>query len=374
LRRVDRLIVSEMIGPWVFGVMLFSVLIIAGTYLFRITDYVVQGVAFGTVMELTLLIMPGVMVKTFAMSVLLAALLAFGRLSSDSEIVALRASGVSLARIMFPVAVFSVAVAAVAFFINETLVPNAAKRTFLLQNEIAQTLDAKALRPTSYPIVREGQVVAMVSARDFSPLTRTLRNATIITFDREGNNAYYMEARELEIDPSELVDGAGWRIRGGARLLSADGRQEFTIDGEAWPDQIPRPVATVDDLITAQIRDLDVFSMAQMREQIQKERQKEDTNPAVVANLEYGYWNKFALPLAALIYGLLGAPLGIRNHRTGAATGFALSIGIIFGYVTLANLMNVYAMGGLLPPYVASFTPLVIGLFAAGIIAWRRNG
>jgi lipopolysaccharide export system permease protein len=71
---------------------------------------------------------------------------------------------------------------------------------------------------------------------------------------------------------------------------------------------------------------------------------------------------------------LLGAPLGIRNVRTGAATGFALSIAIIFGYILLANVMSVWAQGGAIPAYVASFTPLVIGLVAAGVIIWRRNG
>jgi lipopolysaccharide export system permease protein len=93
-----------------------------------------------------------------------------------------------------------------------------------------------------------------------------------------------------------------------------------------------------------------------------------------IANYEYGYWNMISVPLAALVFGTLGAVLGIRGHRTGTSTGFALSIAIIFGYVTLANFMNVWAMGGVIPAYVASFAPLAVGMVVALYIMWRRNG
>ncbi|MEQ1936541.1 MAG: LptF/LptG family permease [Fimbriimonadaceae bacterium] len=119
MKRIDRLIIGELAGPWMFGTAIFTTLIMAGTYLFKITDYLANGVSFAVVLKLTLLLLPGVIVKTFSMAVLLATLLAFGRLSSDSEIVALRAAGASLGRIMMPVAVFGVVVAAIAFGVNE---------------------------------------------------------------------------------------------------------------------------------------------------------------------------------------------------------------------------------------------------------------
>src|SRR4051812_1625776 len=120
LRRLDRLILKELIGPWLFGVAMFTVLIMAASYLFKASDFLVQGVGGFTVFQFILLNLPGIMVKTFAMAVLLASLLAFGRLSSDSEIVAVRAAGVSVFRIMQPVALFSVVIAVIAFVVDET--------------------------------------------------------------------------------------------------------------------------------------------------------------------------------------------------------------------------------------------------------------
>ena len=137
MKQIDRLILKELAGPWVFGVGLFSALLMAGMYLNRIADYVVQGVPTGMIVELTALLFPAILVKTFSMAVLLGALLAFGRLSSDSEIVALRAGGASIVRIVQPVMLFSLVIAIVTFGFNEVLVPGAASRAKLLITELA---------------------------------------------------------------------------------------------------------------------------------------------------------------------------------------------------------------------------------------------
>lgn len=353
---------------------MFSALLVAATYLPRIASYMVDGLPGSMIMRFTLLVLPGILVQTFAMSMLLAGLLSFGRLSSDSEIVALRAAGVGIPRIIAPVAAFSILIAVVAFYLNETVVPRSARQTLELQNEIARSLDTKTLRPSGYPLMEKGEMVGGVWARDFDINRRVLRDATIIAYAKDGRPSTYLYARELEFDPQGFAQGAGWRIRGGAKIVSADGSSVVELTNEAWPDAVPRLAFSVDDLLTNQVRDLNVFSMAEMKAQIEKEKVNPKANPSQVRNLEYQYWNKLALPMAAFVFGALGATLGIRNHRTGTAAGFALAIGIIFAYFTIANFMNQWAMGGLIPPYAASFTPVVIGTLAAGIVMVRRNG
>ena len=62
MKRLDKLVLGELAGPWAFGVAIFTVLIMAGTYLFKMTDYVVQGIPVLTIMKLSFLLLPGVMV------------------------------------------------------------------------------------------------------------------------------------------------------------------------------------------------------------------------------------------------------------------------------------------------------------------------
>lgn len=368
MRRLDALVIKELIGPWVFGVAIFTVLIMAGTYLFKITDYLVSGVGTMTVLELSMLLLPGVIAKTFPMAVLLAALLAFGRLSSDSEIVALKAAGISVARIMLTVAMFGGVVALIAFGFNETLVPSAAARAYSIQTAITAKMNGSTNRPIQQLVYDKGKLVAMISARDFSFASGILRGVTVTSYGGDQQPTYVLLANELEYKGER-----DWRLTYGGILMTADGEGYIHIMEQAWPKEIARPELTPQDLLAKTMRELDALSMRQMGAQIQRDKLNPSADPGQIANLEYGYWNKLALPLASVVYALVGAPLGIRNHRTGAAAGFWLSVIIIFGYMMLANWMNVYAQGGKIPAYVASFTPLAVGLIVAVIAIQRKS-
>jgi lipopolysaccharide export system permease protein len=113
--------------------------------------------------------------------------------------------------------------------------------------------------------------------------------------------------------------------------------------------------------------------MAQMAEQVRRMKANPNADQDQVANLEFGYWNKIALPLAAVVFGLVGATLGIRNARSGASAGFWLSVIIIFGYLMLTNALSIFARGGAVPAWVASFAPVAIGLIVAVVLIGKRN-
>ena len=361
---------GELVGPWLFGVAMFTVLILASTVLFKASGYLVQGVPFPTVIEFLLLVVPGVLVKTFAMAMLLAALLAFGRLSGDSEIVALRAAGANLVRIIAPVGGLALAIALLTLLVDETLVPWSSKRLVTLSTAISDKLDPTALGITYQPIVSRGKTVGVVIAQGFDQVNRVLIGATVIGYGPNHNNTAYLYAKRLKFDPAELT---GWHIEGGADLVSADGMR-FTHITDAWPNDIPRPTFSPEDIISSQINNPDVMSMAEIRARIQTVRTDPNHAPDKLNDLQYQYWNKIALPLAVVVYGILGAPLGIRRNRASAGAGFALAVVIIFGHLTLANFLNVYAMGGVIPPWVASFTPVGLGMIAAAVLVRLRNG
>ncbi|HEY0868195.1 MAG TPA: LptF/LptG family permease [Fimbriimonas sp.] len=372
LRLLDRLIYREIVGPWLFGVGLFTALIMAGTYLNRLAEYLQNKVPVGLVLELSALFIPAILVKTFSMAVLLAALLAFGRLSSDSEIVALRAGGASIARIVRPVMVFSLVVAVFTFAFNEAVVPNATARSLELMNRIASELNPTAPRPIAYTVMEKSKLKAFITAENISPATKTLSGVTIIAFNDEGDETFMMKAKEIA--DLDLKDPSSWRVRGGARLISADFQTVVDVPTQIWPTQVPRPNQPFEEVVKQGRPEFDAMSMTQLQELIRESKRLGNHSKPDIANFEYGYWSKISVPLAALVFGTLGAVLGIRGHRTGTSTGFALSIAIIFGYVTLANFMNVWAMGGVIPAYVASFTPLVVGMVVALFIMWKRNG
>ncbi len=368
MKRLDALVLKELVGPWVFGVGMFTVLLFSATYMVRVTNYIAQGVPLSTVVKITILLLPAFLVQTFAMALLLGGLLSFGRLSGDSEITAVRAAGVSLYRIIAPVSVFSMLVAGVAFWLNEQVVPGAARTSATMMIDLANKGQVQAGQPINQTQVQNGRVVAMLSALNFSLIGRTMQGVTVIAFDNAANPSYILHAKELD-----FTDLQKWRILGEADLVSWDGSFHVKLQNGAWPEQIPALNTNPYDLFQEQNTDPSVMSMAETRRYIERGNALGTLTPASIRDYEYKYWNKIALPLAAFIFGTLGATLGIRSHRTGAATGFAVSVVIIFVYFMLANFMNVFARSGIFPAYIASFTPIAIGLVASGVIIWQRN-
>lgn len=367
--RLDRLVTRELVGPFFLGVGLFGSLVFASLMLTRVTEWIVQGISPRLVSELALLFMPAILVKTFAMSGLLAALLAFGRLSSDSEVVAMRAAGASLFRVIRPVFVASVVVAIATFAINETVVPWASERANSLQLEVRRSADAdrvskSVMRSVKY---KDGSV-AMISGVDFSLAKQSLTKASMVIYDKNWEPKWWIQADEMRyFGPKD------WRLSGRARMISGDGVDVIQLADGAWPEQIENPDITPRNLYAGFASDLDVFSMKQIKDEIHRLRTEYKPDERQIANLEFGYWNKIALPLNTVIFAMLGAPLGIRNQRTGIGSGFALSIALTFGYMMLANLMSVYSKGGAISPFVASFTPVALGLIAAAFAIWRKN-
>lgn len=369
MRRIDSLISREIVGPWLFGVGLFTALIFATTFLGRLTGYIVDGVPPLTVAQVFVLLMPAMLVKTFPMAVLLAALLSFGRLSSDSEIVALRASGTSLFRIIAPVTAFSVVIAVVAFACNEAFVPVASRRVLELTTEISKMTNLKASRPVTQAFSENGKVRFFISARAIDILTQQMQGVVITALDDDEKPAYTLTCERLEFHGEE-----DWRILGKAKLTAINTPRDqapnvvYLEDG-VWPSKVPKVRATIADMIADRKDEFDTMSMATLHDKIEKSKLHKSETPDTIHNMEYGYYNKVSVPLAAFIFGSLGAVLGIRNHRTGTATGFALAIGIIFGYVMLGNFMSLL----MIPAWMASFTPIFLGVGASLWITWARN-
>lgn len=367
MKQIDRLVLKEIVGPWAFGVALFTALVMAATYLNKIADLIVSGAPPDLILRASALLFPAILAKTFTMAVLLAAILAFGRLSSDSEIVALRAGGASVFRIVRPVMIFSVLIAVATFAFNEAVVPRAADEAKRLLNELADRNQKRDGVPVSFPIASEGKMQAQIVARAFNAGARTMSGVTIVTYDEEGAAEWYVSVPEMVYQ-----NQSSWEWLGTTRIVSADGTEASSFQG-ARPEFVPSITKSPADILIQSNNDPDILSMGQIRAEVDRAKRDGDLPKARVANLEYWYWNKIAVPLAAFIFGTLGAVLGIRNHRTGNAAGMALAIAIIFGYQMLANFMSVWAQGGVFPSYVASFLPLILGTGATGIIMWRRN-
>ena len=274
-------------------------------------------------------------------------------------------------RIVLPVFLASLLVSLVTFWFNDAVVPRAQKTALELGDRLAQS-GKVAGQPVAKAIVKDGKIKAFLNAKNVDLATQTLQGVAVTVYDNDEKPVAQLLA------PNARFKGTDdWAIVGAARIVPLDAdvnpREVVRLQDGAWPKgAVPPPTGTFADLV-AKADDYDAYTIADLRAKIAQLRRDRSETEKKIRDFEYGYYNKFSVAFAALVFGTLGAGLGIQNRRSGAASGFAMAVGIIFGYVMLANFMNVWAGSGLIPPWAASFAPLCIGGVACGVIIYRRN-
>ena len=121
---VDRWLISQLLPPMLFAIGAFTAVSLSVGIMFDLVRKIVEfGLPFGLALKILFLKLPGFLVLSFPMSVLLSTLLTYGKLSSNSELLALRSIGIKTARFVLPALIVSIFMTGITFFFNNSLVP-----------------------------------------------------------------------------------------------------------------------------------------------------------------------------------------------------------------------------------------------------------
>lgn len=361
MTRLDRMVFGELIGPFFGAAMLFTALAFAGGELMRIADYLQKGESVWVVAQLVLVSMPGVMTYTFPMAMLLASLLGFGRLSSDSEIVAVTAAGVSFERVIAPVAIMGLAVSLLGVWFNNSVVPAASRQRNIIIERYTSGAGNVSLKHQTYQ-VRNGSLLTYVLVEgDANLATGELNDVTIVLIqDGELLSAIYAPKALWKRNTKDWILQDFWftnKAGNGARVgnVSLFQNKEVTID---TPANLESQNRRAEDIDTARLlKDIPIL------------RQMDDAVKARKLEVEVAKRN--SVPFAAFAFGLVGAALGVRPPREGRGVGFGLSVIVTFTYYVMLNVSTILAQNGVLPANISLMIPNVIG-FIVAIFLIRR--
>jgi lipopolysaccharide export system permease protein len=143
---LSRYVLREHLGPLAFALTALTSLLLLNFIAKRFGDLVGKGLPTAVIAEFFLLAIPFTVAMTLPMACLVAVLYAFSRLASESEITALKASGVSMGTIMTPILVGATVLAIGMVLFNDFLLPAANHRLRILQTDIGRTKPTFALR------------------------------------------------------------------------------------------------------------------------------------------------------------------------------------------------------------------------------------
>ena len=356
---LDRFILGQMAASFLFGIMSFTVILIAGSLLFRLADLVIQrGVAMSLVLRLFVYSLPGVVVLTIPMSCLLASLLGFGNMSANSELVALKSAGISFGRIVRPLVVSCVFISIFSFALNETIVP------------LSQRAAANLMR---YQIYRQSPPVSKdnVFIRDVSDgvLNRIVYIKKVLPRSGEMNDILVQEfengnvRRLISAPRGSWVDGMWWLHDGQVLEVRDDGLVEMLFRFDRQRLSLDTQPSGID----ADAADPDEMNLKELYLTMQSAR-KQGNDVSALAML---FYLRIAVPWASVVLVLVGAAVGSRPQRSSSGMGLGLSVVIVFCYYVIMSLCKSLGENNFMPGLVAAWVPNAVFL-AVGVGLIRR--
>ncbi len=363
LRILDKYIFREVLLAFVFGICAFSAVFIGSGTLFKIAKYITDyGASLQAVVKIFIFGLPSVIIWTFPMSMLLATLLTFGRLSSNSEITAMKSCGISFSRIAMPAIImgFVVSIAAIAF--NEYVVPwaNSAYKN-VVYYEIEGNSGMKSQEHIILKEIKGDKIQRLAYARLYDAETQQLQGITLQEFGENGKVSHVENADYAE------WNGNIWTMHNGMiyDISDEEGKSEHTV---RFKTQV-MPLNANPKQIVREQKDASELTMKELRAQIDiMKTQYVNTN-----KLEAELYQRVSVPMASLVFALIGVPLGLQPTRNSSSAGFAISVIIIFFYYALMTMGNALARSGALAPLLAVWIPNIVGLISGAYFIRRAS-
>jgi lipopolysaccharide export system permease protein len=305
------------------------------------------------------------------MSTLLATLMTYSRLANDSELIALKACGVSILRMLVPALAMCLVVTGITFAFNELIVPAA---SFQATQRLASVLNEDNPSFQEHNILfQEFQQVTKEDGEQKDELARLfyarefdgdrMKALTILDFSQEGLSQI-VSAKSAQWNSSQKT----WDFSNGTiYVVSPDGSFRNIVKFDSQQLRLPR---TPLDLAENR-RDYNEMNIAQSLDYLDLLKQSGDTEK--IRKLRVRIQQKYALPFVCVAFGLVGAALGASLDRAGRATSFAISIVIIFTYYLLAVICGSIAQVGTIPPILGAWLPNLFGLGAAAWLILRSS-
>jgi LPS export ABC transporter permease LptG/LPS export ABC transporter permease LptF len=376
VRIFTRYILKEVLWHGLIGASVFTFVIFMRE-LTRILEAVVRNSApFPSVAEIFFLTLPAALKVTIPMGVLVGILLGLSRMAADSEVTAMRASGVSVRKFLKIISVFGIAAWILALVNTVIVEPRSAAALARLQTKLAATQISFEVQPHVFYEGFRNHVLYVedVSSASGTAIWKNVFDADIstpgspkITIAKQalvsaiGNDSIRLHLINGETHDTNLHTPAG----GTRDTNSHSTPDQYTITTFEETDiaiSLPPVEKPAQDAVpVAQLSTHDLY------------KQSFNTNK----DLGRWYWIEFnrrlALPTACLVLVLIGIPLGLSAKKGGKGAGFVLTIVLVFIYYFISIIGVSLARGGKVSPVLGVWMANIIFGLIGTTLLWRTD-
>ncbi|MBP7779013.1 MAG: LPS export ABC transporter permease LptF [Acidobacteria bacterium] len=362
MRTLDRYVIREVLAPFALALLVLTFILIIPFIIAQAETMIAKGVPWLAVARVMGTLVPQALGLTIPMALLVGLLVALGRLSSDREVVAMQACGLSVLRLLRPALLIGVLGWAATSWVLIWAIPDA-NQTF---REITSRLVADRA---------EGEVKPRVFFEDFPGFVVYVRDVP----DSGGWTGVVAADTRSPEHPVLYVAKRGRMLADRAKrtiqMVLIDGTRHNTTERD--PDGYE--VVTFAETIVP----LDPESVFPRQGPARGEREMSIAElMARAAEFEgrgdssHGQWleihKKFSIPAACFVFVLLGVALGATDRRDAKLASFVLGLAVIFIYYAVMWLGESLAKGRHLEPWLARWLPNIVLGLAGSLALWRR--
>jgi lipopolysaccharide export system permease protein len=365
-----RYILREFIPPFIFSLSLIIFLFVMNLVFQMLGRIAGKGLAFGTIIEFFFLNLAWMVAMAVPMAVLVGTLTAYARLSADGEITALKSSGAGQWRLMSPAIAVAVVVAALLIIFNDRLLPPMNHRSRQLQSDIRRKKPTMVLEPGVFLSDIPGYVLI---AREVNSQTSELYDVVAYQ-ETDPEFATTITAKHGLLRYDESIESFEFLLRDGeidrASRRKATEFQTTTFARAIF--RIPAPEMSLKRTETSWRgeRELNVSQLLQRLNQVKSEpgnRRRE------IANLLVEVHKKFSIPVACLVFGVLGAVLGqwVKQSGLGVSAGYSIFFFLVYWVFLISG--EDLADRGRLTPWLSMWAPNIVFMALGIALIWRER-
>ncbi|KFO68884.1 hypothetical protein ER57_01140 [Smithella sp. SCADC] len=361
---INRYIFKEIAFPFIIILLVLTFVLLMGKIM-QIMDLVInKGVNVFSIAQIIVFLLPSFMLFTIPIALLIAILIAMGRLSADNEITAIKTSGISLMQIFYPVAIASLITFILAVFISYFLVPQSNFATKRLLFNIAQQNASIGIKEKVF----NSDFKDFLIYAEKIPVNRNYMEGVIISDNRMiGEQNTILAKKAILVSDAESMTVKLKLEDGSIHTVSSDLKHYRKIDFTSYEINLDLSTAL------ANLNESSKTSTEMTVSELLERMKKPGLDKAAVRELAIEVHKKFSIPLSCLFFGLLALPLGIRSHRSVKSRGFAVGLIVVASYYLLRIGGEALVETGYLSPEVGVWTPTLVFALVGTYLLYMAN-
>jgi LPS export ABC transporter permease LptG/LPS export ABC transporter permease LptF len=363
-RILDEYVVREFLNTFVLVLLGFVMLILVFTVFDLLADILRNRIPWTTVGAYLIHLTPSMLYQIAPLAVLIAVLVTFGVLNRNSEIIAMKATGISLYRLVIPVISISAILAVSLFLFDEFYLPQANRRQEALRSIIKGRPPQTFLHPENNWIFGQphpGEPGRIFYYKFFDPDRNEFANLSIFEFNP---STFALSRRIFAARVFWDPESSSWRFQNGWERdiegVNTTGYREFaqTTFSEIHEDP---------GYFTKEARQAQEMNFGQLNHYIADLSQSGfDT-----MRLRVALWHKLAYPLITVVMAVLAIPFALSMGRRGSLTGIAVAIAVALAYFVVDGLFGAMGNVNYLPASLAAWSSDILFGLTGGYLLLR---